>query len=97
MITDRIRPRLPKKFETFYFFRITNPSRFKVHLSKLVDFITTADDAFKMRETVYRKKAAGTLQGLLKLSAVNVSFSSKGLAKVLCPLSAREHSFSDHI
>lgn len=86
MITDCIRPRLPKKFETFYFFRITNPSLFKTHLAKLVDFITTADDAFKMRETVYRKKAAGTLQGLLQLSAVNVSFSSKGLAKVWCHL-----------
>lgn len=81
-IQGDIWPRLPKKFETFYFFRITNPTRFKDHLSKLVDFITTADDAFKMRETVYRKKAAGTLEGLLKLSAVNVSFSSKGLAKL---------------
>jgi hypothetical protein len=35
-----------------------------------------------MREDIYRKKEAGTLKGLIKLSAINVAFSSKGLAKV---------------
>lgn len=76
------RPRLPKKFETFYFFRITRPEFFKKHLATLVPVITTADDAFKMREDIYKSKANGTYKGIVTLSAVNVAFSSKGLAKV---------------
>nr|UPX44799.1 dye-decolorizing heme-containing peroxidase [Penicillium camemberti] len=90
-IQGDIWPRLPKKFETFYFFRITHVDRFKNHLAKLVPLITTADDAFKMREDLYSKKANGTLAGLIKLSAVNVSFSSKGLAKL------NAEGFSDEV
>lgn len=81
-LTDDIRPRLPKKFETFIFFRITKPAEFKKHLAGLVPLLTTAEDAFKMREDIYRKKAAGTLKGYIKLSAINIAFSAKGLAKV---------------
>lgn len=81
-----IRPRLPKKVETFVFFRITRADVFKKHMSGLVPFLTTADDAFKMREDIYQKKAAGTLKGLVKLSAINVALSASGLQKVCCVL-----------
>jgi hypothetical protein len=81
-LTDRARPRLPKKYETFVFFRITKPAEFKKNLAGLVPLLTTAEDAFRMREDIYKKKAAGTLKGLIQLSAINVAFSAKGLAKV---------------
>lgn len=81
-LTEHVRPRLPKKFEKFIFFRITKPADFKGHLAGLVPLLTTSDDAFKMRSDIYEKKAAGTLKGLIKLSAINVSFSAKGLNKV---------------
>ncbi|KAJ5461244.1 Dyp-type peroxidase [Penicillium daleae] len=81
-IQGDIWPRLPKKAETFYFFRITKPEVFKTHLSQLAPLLTTAEDAQRMREDIYRKKEAGTLKGLIKLSAINVAFSSKGLAKL---------------
>lgn len=55
---------------------------FKTHLSQLAPLLTTAEDAQRMREDIYKKKEAGTLKGLIKLSAINVAFSSKGLAKV---------------
>jgi hypothetical protein len=35
-----------------------------------------------MREDIYKKKEAGTLKGLIQLSAINVAFSARGLAKV---------------
>lgn len=66
----------------FVFFRITNPTLFKTHLAKLVPLLTTARDAERTRADIYKKKAAGTLQGLIELSAINVAFSAKGLAKV---------------
>jgi hypothetical protein len=74
--------RLPKKAETFYFFRITKPAAFKNHLAQLAPWLTTADDAHRTREDIYKKKEAGTLKDLIQLSAINVAFSSKGLAKV---------------
>ncbi|KAJ5143325.1 Dyp-type peroxidase [Penicillium bovifimosum] len=81
-IQGDIWPRLPKKYETFVFFRITKPAEFKKHLAGLVPLLTTAEDAFKMRENIYKMKAEGTLKGLIKLSAINVAFSAKGLAKL---------------
>lgn len=80
--THYSRPRLPKKAETFLFFRITKPREFKNHMSGLIPLLTTADDAFKMRQDIYHKKAAGTLKGLIQLSAINVAFSATGLKKV---------------
>ncbi|KAJ5761123.1 hypothetical protein N7520_008279 [Penicillium odoratum] len=81
-IQGDIWPRLPKKHELFVFFRITDPKLFKEHLKKLVPLLTTARDAERTRAEIYQKKAAGTLQGLIELSAINVAFSAKGLAKL---------------
>ena len=44
--------------------------------------LTTARDAERFRSDIYKKKAEGTLKGLVYLSAINVAFSAKGLAKV---------------
>jgi hypothetical protein len=77
-----LRPRLPKKHELFVFFRITNPQLFKTHLALLAPQLTTARDAERYRSDIYKKKAQGTLQGLIHLSAINVAFSAKGLKKV---------------
>jgi hypothetical protein len=82
LLTFLSRPRLPKKAETFLFFRITRPEEFKGHLAQLAPLLTTAQDAQRMREDIYKKKEAGTLKGLVKLSAINVAFSARGLAKV---------------
>jgi hypothetical protein len=76
------RPRLSKKHELFVFFRITNPQLFKTHLAALVPLLTTARDAERFRTDIYKQKANGTLKGLVHLSAINVAFSAKGLAKV---------------
>jgi len=92
---DYSRPRLPKKFETFYFFRITRAKDFKQHMAGLVPLLTTADDASKLRNDIYEKKAAGTLKSLIKLSAINVSFSATGLKKV-SPFHLQESSLYSH-
>ncbi|KAJ5948649.1 hypothetical protein N7454_001956 [Penicillium verhagenii] len=81
-IQGDIWPRLPKKHEVFVFFRITDPAKFKGHLAGLVPLLTTARDAEKTRADIYKKKAQGTLKGLIELSAINIAFSSKGLAKL---------------
>ncbi|KAJ5790449.1 uncharacterized protein N7518_007460 [Penicillium psychrosexuale] len=81
-IQGDIWPRLSKKHELFVFFRITNPELFKKHLAALIPNLTTARDAERFRKEIYKKKAEGTLKGLVHMSAINVAFSAKGLAKL---------------
>ncbi|KAJ5471258.1 hypothetical protein N7530_008615 [Penicillium desertorum] len=73
-------PRLPKKAEKFVFFRITNVQEFKKGLPTMADFITTAHTALKNRNDIYKKKAEGTLQGIIHLVSINIAFSANGLA-----------------
>jgi hypothetical protein len=80
--TDKIRPRLPKKAERFVFFRITNEQEFKKGLPMMADFLTTAHAASQNRNDIFKKKADGTLKGLIHLVSINIAFSSVGLAKV---------------
>ncbi|CAI7636533.1 unnamed protein product [Penicillium crustosum] len=75
-------PRLPKKAEKFVFFRITNPEEFKKALPTMADFITTADIALKNRTDIFKKKAEGTLNGIIHLVSMNIAFSANGLAKL---------------
>ncbi|KAI2722520.1 hypothetical protein CBS147332_3449 [Penicillium roqueforti] len=81
-IQGDIWPRLSKKHELFVFFRITNPELFKKHLAALIPNLTTARDAERFRKGIYQKKEEGTLKGLVHMSAINVAFSAKGLAKL---------------
>ena len=80
--TYKIRPRLPKKAERFVFFRITNEQEFKKGLPVMADFLTTAHAASENRNDIYRKKAEGTLKGIVRLVSINISFSATGLTKV---------------
>ncbi|CAG8316265.1 unnamed protein product [Penicillium salamii] len=75
-------PRLPKKAEKFVFFRITNVEEFKKGLPMMADFITTAHAASQNRDNIFKKKAEGTLKGLISLVSINIAFSSIGLAKL---------------
>ncbi|CAI7600799.1 unnamed protein product [Penicillium palitans] len=75
-------PRLPKKAEKFVFFRITNPEEFKKALPTMADYITTADTALKNRTDIFKKKAEGTLNGIIHLVSLNIAFSANGLAKL---------------
>ncbi|KAJ5400934.1 hypothetical protein N7465_011423 [Penicillium sp. CMV-2018d] len=75
-------PRLPKKAEKFVFFRITNPQEFKKGLPTMADFITTAHTALKNRNDIFKKKAEGTLNGIIHLVSINIAFSANGLAKL---------------
>lgn len=64
------------------FFRITNVEEFKKGLPMMADFITTAHAASQNRDNIFKKKAEGTLKGLISLVSINIAFSSIGLAKV---------------
>lgn len=48
----------------------------------MADFITTADIALKNRTDIFKKKAEGTLNGIIHLVSMNIAFSANGLAKV---------------
>lgn len=48
----------------------------------MADFITTAHAASQNRDNIFKKKAEGTLKGLISLVSINIAFSSIGLAKV---------------
>ncbi|CAG8282686.1 unnamed protein product [Penicillium salamii] len=81
-IQGDIWPRLPKKAEKFVFFRITNVEEFKKGLPMMADFLTTAHAASQNRNDIFKKKAEGTLKGLIRLVSINIAFSSVGLAKL---------------
>lgn len=48
----------------------------------MADYITTADTALKNRTDIFKKKAEGTLNGIIHLVSLNIAFSANGLAKV---------------
>lgn len=48
----------------------------------MADFITTAHTALKNRNDIFKKKAEGTLNGIIHLVSINIAFSANGLAKV---------------
>ncbi|KAK9412868.1 putative Peroxidase TAP [Seiridium unicorne] len=76
---------LAKKRQTFFFFRINKNqvASFRTQLAHLIPFITSAADARRFRGEIKdaKKKAAesGRSIGLIDNSAVNLSFSQKGL------------------
>lgn len=48
----------------------------------MADFITTAHTALVNRNDIFKKKAEGTLNGIINLVSLNIAFSANGLAKV---------------
>ncbi|KAG9247919.1 DyP-type peroxidase [Calycina marina] len=76
---------LPKKNQTFFFFRI-NPNKvpdFRVHLAQLAPLIATAADVKNDRERIRLEKeraaACKTTASILEMSGVNFAISQKGL------------------
>lgn len=81
------RPGLPKRFQSFLFFKIHKPTEFKSRLRQFLPSITTAARACEMKDEIAALKksrdAAGDDKGpLLPLPGVNIAFSSTGLHKV---------------
>jgi hypothetical protein len=83
-----IREGLPKKKETFLFFRIreNNVPDFCTQLLDLIPFITTAqqaaDDRGRIAEEKRRAAANHTNPKILDISGINIAFSQKGLLAV---------------
>ncbi|KAJ5872484.1 Dyp-type peroxidase [Penicillium soppii] len=76
-------PGLPKRFQSFLFFRIRNKVDFKSRLKTFIPKITTAQQACQMneiikqaREEAARSKRSAKLQAL---PGINISFTSTGL------------------
>ena len=69
---------LPKRTETYYFFRIdsTRVDDFRKQLSHLVPLITTSEGARHERQRVSKAKQHLTIGG------INIVFSKKGLTLV---------------
>lgn len=86
MLTCIVRPGLPKRFQTFLFFRIRKPEQFKVQLKAFVPEITTAETAAAWRDAKRREKELYPKDlrpsNMLPKTGVNISFSSTGLAAV---------------
>ncbi|KAH7418967.1 hypothetical protein BKA64DRAFT_649774 [Cadophora sp. MPI-SDFR-AT-0126] len=83
-IQGDIWPGLPKKHQTFLFFRIKKPEQFKVQLKAFVPQITTAETAAGWKDAWQKEKklhAKDSMPGkLTPKTGVNISFSSTGLA-----------------
>ncbi|CAG7980034.1 unnamed protein product [Penicillium nalgiovense] len=78
-----LRPGLPKRFQTFLFFRVKNRVDFKNRLKTFIPKIITGQDACEMSEIIKKArkeaqdaKRSAKLQGL---PGINISFTSTGL------------------
>jgi Dyp-type peroxidase family len=69
---------LPKKFETFVFFDITNPTEFRQKLKSIIPLITTTAQAISDNEAIEAHKKKGNTS-LLELVGTNIAFSHTGL------------------
>lgn len=76
------RPRLPKKYETFLFFEITDVEQFKHELGVFLKHLTTAETAHRLRGKLYEAKWCGLWSQLVETICTNISFSAAGLEKV---------------
>lgn len=81
-----IRPGLPKRFQSFLFFRVRNQVDFKNRLKTFIPKITTGQDACEMGETIKRAKKEAELAKksakLQGLPGINIAFTSTGLEAV---------------
>lgn len=72
---------LPKKAEIFFFFQITDVTKFRSGLSKLIPHIASTTDVTQAREDIVKKKMADK-NCSLNLNFLNISFAAKGLQKL---------------
>ena len=72
---------LPKKFQSFYFFDITNPTEFRKRLQNIIPLITTTTQALADTAAIQNHKSQGNTS-LLKIVGTNVAFSQAGLTTV---------------
>lgn len=72
---------LPKKTELCYFFQITNVSKFRQQFVNLVPLVKSVNDVTRDRECIRDHKRRGG-QGVIPLTAVNVSFTHQGFVKL---------------
>ncbi|OQE14675.1 hypothetical protein PENFLA_c036G07781 [Penicillium flavigenum] len=76
-------PGLPKRFQTFLFFRVQNQVHFKNRLKTFIPKITTGQDACEMGETIKKAKKEAELARrsakLQGLPGINIAFTSTGL------------------
>ncbi|APA15466.1 hypothetical protein SS1G_13391 [Sclerotinia sclerotiorum 1980 UF-70] len=83
-IQGDIWPGLPKRFQTFLFFKIKKPDEFKQRLRSFAKNITTANDVCVMKDQISAAKLeAQKLRQSAKtlaLPGVNIAFASTGLA-----------------
>ncbi|KAE8143537.1 hypothetical protein BDV38DRAFT_289477 [Aspergillus pseudotamarii] len=93
-IQGSIWPRLPKEYESYLFFKITDKERFRQHLRAILDrgFITTGsecEDHLKtigeFEEACAHSRRAVPEQEKKPFTAVNVAFTHVGLLKVEHP------------
>lgn len=74
---------LVKKTETYLFFQIGgNVPTFRKQLSQLIPLITSTAQVKGHRDQISQKKNGGSSNELLQISAVNISFSHKGVIKL---------------
>ncbi|KAF3016060.1 hypothetical protein E8E15_006102 [Penicillium rubens] len=81
-IQGDIWPRLPKKYETFLFFEITDVEQFKHELGVFLKHLTTAETAHRLRGKLYEAKWCGLWSQLVETICTNISFSAAGLEKL---------------
>ncbi|PNS15653.1 hypothetical protein CAC42_4105 [Sphaceloma murrayae] len=75
-------PSLPKKTQTFFFFKIVSDiDRFKQDVGRLVPHIATGTKVQNDRSKISEVKRSGN-GGLLTVSGVNIAFSKEGLLKL---------------
>ncbi|TVY42788.1 Peroxidase [Lachnellula subtilissima] len=83
-IQGDIWPGLPKRFQTFLFFRIRKPDQFKTQLKAFVPEITTAETASAWKDAKKREKKLHPKDlmpgNVVPSTGINISFSAAGLA-----------------
>lgn len=80
-IQGSIWPRMPKEFETYLFYKITNVKRFRLDLKDFIENITTGRECERLLSEIKKAEEAG-MPIKIPMSGINVAFTQKGLQKV---------------
>jgi hypothetical protein len=80
-IQGGIWPRMPKEFESYLFYKITNVNRFRNDLKEFISEITTGEQCEERLANIKSAAESGR-STKIPISGINVSFTQKGLQKV---------------
>ncbi|KAJ5272922.1 hypothetical protein N7478_008047 [Penicillium angulare] len=80
-IQGSIWPRMPKEFESYLFYKITNVNRFRLDLKDFIGNITTGLECELLLSKVKQGQEAG-MPIKIPMSGINVAFTQKGLQKL---------------